>query len=623
MSKSSNHIAAKYPVSIFLVYDKDLKNKRQYYEKFYRLLCRDVGNLNALNSSIPLHVYSNENICSIFSEFLNNKKNIVFIIADDNMLYNKDIWDVNLQKLCSKKTNVAVLPIAESKYAYSNSHLKRYNLVSSENKLNSESYAFDSQILDFCIRFLSKKNRLKLFISHTKKDEDGYGEKTAKLFRDTIYSSTKFEAFFDANTIPNGSDFGKVIEKNARNSLLLILNSDNYSSRDWCQREIYYARKNDCPYVVVDLINNTVNRLFPYIGNAPCIRYNNNIDYIIWTLLKTALNCYYEKEFLNYIVKIQGLTSTSVISGVPDLFKVSRLNCQNILYPAPPLSFAESQILRRAYPSKTFLTPINCNKLNLKRKKIAFSISNPSDVELYGGSNLLLNDLIMEIARYILACKGHIVYGGDLRKSGFTESFLEAATSYIEDNKIDYVVTNYLSSSEIITKEDFLRYSQKKVNLIQVPFLEKYKEVRRKVNDLSSMRTERNKNTNVLIVAGGKISGYSGIIPGILEEVLLAIKKKIPIYLLGGFGGMTAKLCELRCGIIDESKFIKIISEGIPAKELDIFNHNNSNRWNLSKIYKEIKNYNKFNLYVNDKFQFSKDIFFIVQSLMEGLSKCS
>ena len=622
MSSSFKHVVTKHPVSIFLIYDKDLKNKSQYYEKFYRLLCRDVGNLNALDSSLPLHVYSNENISSIFSEFSSNEKNIVFIIADDNMLYNKNIWDANLQKLCTKKANIAVLPIAESNYAYSNSHLKKYNMVSPKDMFDAGAYIFDSQILDFCVRILSKRTRLKLFISHTKKDEDRCGEKTAKLFRDTIYSSTKFEAFFDANTIPNGSDFGKVIEKNASNSLLLILNSDNYSSRDWCQREIYYARKNDCPYVIVDLVNNTINRLFPYIGNAPCIRYNNNIDYIIWTLLKTALKHYYDKEFLNYIVKKQSLTNTSVVSGVPDLFKISKQTCKKILYPAPPLSFAESEILKTAYPSKTFLTPINCNNLNLKRKKIAFSISNPSDIELYGGNNLLLNDLIMEIARYILACKGHIVYGGDLRKSGFTESFLEVATSYIEDDKTKYVVTNYLPSSEKISKEDNLKYSQKKVKLVQVSFLEKYKGIRRKINDLSSMRTVRNNNTDILIVAGGKLSGYSGVIPGILEEVLLAIKKKIPIYLLGGFGGMTAKLCELRCGIIDESKFIQIILNGCPAEELDNFNKTNGNCWNLSKICKEIKDYKKFNTNVGDEFQFSKDIFFIIQSLMKGLSKC-
>ena len=157
MGNSVKHVITKHPVSIFLVYDKDLKNKSKYYEKFYRLLCRDVGNLNALDSSIPLYVYSNENINSIFSEFLKNEKNIVFIVADDNMLYNKDIWDTNLQKLCSKKTNIAVLPIAESNYAYSNLHLKNYNMVSPKDMLDASAYKFDSQILDFCIRNLSKK----------------------------------------------------------------------------------------------------------------------------------------------------------------------------------------------------------------------------------------------------------------------------------------------------------------------------------------------------------------------------------------------------------------------------------------------------------------------------------
>ena len=85
---------------------------------------------------------------------------------------------------------------------------------------------------------------------------------------------------------------------------------------------------------------------------------------------------------------------------------------------------------------------------------------------------------------------------------------------------------------------------------------------------------------------------------------------------------MAAKLCELRNGIIDESKFTQIISEGNPTKELEEFNKNNNNLWSLPKICKEIKDYKKFNMSVNEEFQFSKDIFFTVKSLMGGLSKC-
>ena len=613
------------PLGVFLVYDKDFNKKKLYYDLFYRLICRDVGNLNALDSNIPLNVFSNDDINSMDAIFKKNEKNIVFVIVDDNLLYNMDPWKPFIKRFCCKKQkNIAVLPIAVSKCAYFDKYFERYNMLSSVDLLSSERYMFESRILDFCIRNLKGIKKIKLFISHTKKDEDGYGEKIAKCFREKIASETKFDFFFDANSIPDGADFGKIIEKNAKNSLLLVLNSDKYSTRDWCQREIYFARKNNCPYVIVSLVKNTSSRIFPYIGNAPCVRYNDNIEYIIWILLKTALNHYYGKEILDYIVKEKNLNNVATLSGVPDLFKLSDIQEEKILHTEPPLMYAESQILKHAYPEKEIITPIKCENYDFKKTKIAFSISNPLDNEKYGGSNLLLNDLIMEIARYILANKGHIIYGGDLRKSGFTESFLNVATSYINEKNKDFVVTNYLPSSVDFSKEEFLRFSQNKVKLIPVKRKKIYSNVSYNVNVLSSMRKERNNNTEILIIAGGKTFGYSGIIPGILEEVLLAMEKNIPIYLLGGFGGMAAKICELRQNKIKEKRFEEIFL-GNHLNDLEEFNKNNHDQWNPSSICKKILGYKYFNIGIEqdqeEEFMFSKDVFFIVDSIMKAVDK--
>ena len=600
------------PLGVFLVYDKDFNKKKLYYDLFYRLICRDVGNLNALDSNIPLDVCSNDDIDSMDNIFEKSEKNVVFIVVDDNLLYNRDPWEPFIKKICNKnQKNIAVLPIAVSKYAISDKFFKKCNMLSSVDLFSSDRYISESRILDFCIRNLKGIERIKLFISHTKKDEDGYGEKIAKCFREKVASETKFDFFFDANSIPDGSDFGKIIEKNANKSLLLVLNSDKYSTRDWCQREIYFARSNDCPYVVVSLVKNTSSRIFPYIGNAPCVRYNDNVDYIIWILLKTALNHYYGKKLLDYIVEEKKLDNVATLSGVPDLFKLSNIHEKKILHMEPPLMYAETQILKRAYPDKEIITPIKCVNHNLKKAKIAFSISNPSDIEKYGGSNLLLNDLIMEIARYILASNGHIIYGGDLRKSGFTESFLNVATSYIDEKDKDFVVTNYLSSLVDLSKEDFLSFSQKKVKLISVKTKKIYSNVSHNVNALSSMRKERDKNTDVLIIAGGKTMDYSGIIPGILEEVLLAMERDIPIYLLGGFGGMSAKICELRQKKINEKKFEEIIFKD-HLDELEKFNKKNDNQWNPSTICKKILAYKYFNVGIthDDELMFSKDVFF-------------
>jgi hypothetical protein len=46
------------------------------------------------------------------------------------------------------------------------------------------------------------------------------------------------------------------------------------------------------------------------------------------------------------------------------------------------------------------------------------------------------------------------------------------------------------------------------------------------------------------ILLGGKLTGYSGFLPGLFEEALLAMEDSIPLYILGGFGGSAGALSE-------------------------------------------------------------------------------
>lgn len=51
-----------------------------------------------------------------------------------------------------------------------------------------------------------------------------------------------------------------------------------------------------------------------------------------------------------------------------------------------------------------------------------------------------------------------------------------------------------------------------------------------------------------LLQIGGKMSHFSGILPGIFDEFLHAAENQVPIFLLGGFGGATEVLAELLIG---------------------------------------------------------------------------
>lgn len=61
---------------------------------------------------------------------------------------------------------------------------------------------------------------------------------------------------------------------------------------------------------------------------------------------------------------------------------------------------------------------------------------------------------------------------------------------------------------------------------------------------LTNMREQSIQNSDVRILAGGKLTGYLGKIPGLLEEFLIANEQRKPIFLVGGLGGLTELLCK-------------------------------------------------------------------------------
>jgi hypothetical protein len=59
------------------------------------------------------------------------------------------------------------------------------------------------------------------------------------------------------------------------------------------------------------------------------------------------------------------------------------------------------------------------------------------------------------------------------------------------------------------------------------------------------MRETMSAETDARVLMGGKVSGYAGKYPGLLEEAYLALRASKPLYLLGAFGGCTRAVIEL------------------------------------------------------------------------------
>lgn len=191
-------------------------------------------------------------------------------------------------------------------------------------------------------------------------------------------------------------------------------------------------------------------------------------------------------------------------------------------------------------------------------RKLAISISESEDLEYLGFSIEHLQDAMVEFARHSLIQGAQLIYGGDLRKDGFTLILSDLSYQYRDKNeyKKEYVF-NYSSYPIYLNFKptDELELKKNRVKLVKVAPPKNIKKISESyfppvtleqktewADSLTKMRIEMNESSDARIFLGGRCSGYSGSMPGLLEEALISIKSNKPTFLIGAYGGVTAEI---------------------------------------------------------------------------------
>ena len=252
-----------------------------------------------------------------------------------------------------------------------------------------------------------------LFLSHAKAD----GEELAETLRDHIETTSAVQTFFDTNDIAPGFDFRTEIEENIERSVLVVLLTDHYASRTWCRREVLWAKRNNCPLVVVHAVRNREERSFPYLGNTPVIRIavqdfdanpqqNNWCAQVVALALNEMLRFCWFRAHLNDLKQI-GLISDYLepCPSPPEMLTVMAKQTNHktatdihLIYPDPPLGMEERQLLTQAAPNVHFTTPTSCaglsgkteNEALLEGLNIGISISNSPNLKELGMNKAII-----------------------------------------------------------------------------------------------------------------------------------------------------------------------------------------------------------------------------------------
>lgn len=392
-----------------------------------------------------------------------------------------------------------------------------------------------------------------VFLSHAKKD----GTTIAQEFQSYLHQQTRLNAFFDAHEIPPGFPFAREIEDRIGESILLVIRTDAYGTREWCQREVLAAKRVGVPVVVVDALESAERRSFPYLGNVPTIRYRtgeaDRYERVLDLLLDETLRQLHFRKRVERLLA-ESPTKPATLACAPELVRFAlareherrtgakpRRRKRHVVYPDPPLSGPEADVLAHdaeAIRADSLTQFVARRAARLAGSLVAVSVSEADDPAARGLSPLHQRDLVVELARHLFAVGARVAYGGDFRKAGFAELLVEVARAHVRfapptAPQIASYVPETPSTEERASYVDVVSF----VEIGPPPDDGDASPVRGRARRLRAMRHQVASDAIALIAVGGRTSGFAGWRPGIAEEIATAIVVGRPVYLVGGFGG--------------------------------------------------------------------------------------
>ncbi|MFT5103896.1 MAG: hypothetical protein ACI86C_001557 [Candidatus Latescibacterota bacterium] len=538
--------------------------------------------------NIPLFFFSSHNANESPSDnpSMHGKRNIIFVFTSVNT-NGHEKWREYVENLPNLPA-FSIVPIAIDREGLAHNGslagincIRAYDWPNDNNNLHAilflahEIYRYN--FLKTNQDDAGKVTSITIFLSHAKAGNTGrLHSEDIKKFID----NTNMNHFFDSTEISPGFQFDQEIEKNVKKSTLVAIASDAYSSRYWCQREILCAKQYNRPIIVVNCLNDYEDRIFPAASNVPCVHVSSDtpisqrdiLRILSATILETVRHGH-SVQCLELYKEIGWISSDCVLSARPPEIRQAlnaKFNKQEkICYPEPPIYSDEadwhSHLGIEAFTPLWNITEQNCFSQN----RIGISISDVQD-DGFSRNHIHSDHLIrlaQDLGRHLLARSATLIYGGDLRPDGFTEFILDEASILKERVGGDLPkIENHLAWPLYISKPEIVawraKYSQvMKTKEHKIPedifngiALDVFLPPDTPENSyiwsrcLTEMREQSIAASTARICAGGKLAGYKGKMPGVLEEILIALKEARPIYLLGAFGGATSDVCSFILG---------------------------------------------------------------------------
>lgn len=417
---------------------------------------------------------------------------------------------------------------------------------------------------------------IRVFVSHAKAD----GLTIAKALQTHFALEEPMCTFYDHVDLAAGGHWQDDLLDAAGRDVLLVLWTDHYSSRAWCRRELMAARRAEIGVVVISAAAVFEPWGFPLLGNAPIVRWAGpeTCGTVAEVAVREALRVGHARKVLDgqsrddERVFVHRPDPWSILWAQQDAVRPLRPG-MTILYPDPPLGPDVTRQLGTLFPLTPLVSPSTRVAPPERLFQIALSVSESLDGADFGLTTADVQSAAAEVTRALLHHRHTLRYGGSLTYPGENNdnavtrllAMVQELASHDEDPvPLKNIVPWPLSDT--VTASDRSKYvGLAKFQLLEAPagvpsvapaerdgprFWKPTTPAWREAwtLGLTAMRDKVRDQSDVRISIGGKLEGYAGGWPGVLEEILLSLAADQPTFLLGGFGGATRAVADALLG---------------------------------------------------------------------------
>jgi len=431
----------------------------------------------------------------------------------------------------------------------------------------------------------TQRRNINLFISHAK-DDIAATDEAAKKIHSFVTIDTIGKSFFDTGDLRPSESLGEKLGEELSQSVLILVRTDAYSSREWCRLEALLAKQNGIPTLIVEIPQRRELLSSPYGGNDPIMVWDGNPSRVISQAMVEWLRAAFFCREAKRIIEITNLPKDVAIAiRQPGLHDIShgplQSDCaQLFLHPDPELPAAVRRVLKAAHPRLHLVTPTtafrsflsHCDRSAnvaspLNGMQVAMSLLATSDADTSAGftHNHVVHATVC-IARTLISAGATIAYGGDFRSgaNAFVPLLVQLVLTY-NPPAGENEQALHIYQAAIVSSDDLppnlpieLHHLGKSPGVAVEALLPKpglpdeppsplyFSDMYRVVEDHVSARVVLGGQTEPQIEANG--DGYAGRYPGIVEQAWRSLQTRKPLYVAGGFGGAAGLVADLAEG---------------------------------------------------------------------------